>query len=263
MYNTQSFMQILDKHAPLSLSQKMIEKGSYDNSGLLINNGKPVSKVLFTLDLSLQALKVAKRYGCDTIVTHHPAIYSPISSIDAENGDTAVIYGAINSGYSVISMHLNLDVAKGGIDDCLCKALGGVSYKILEYTDELHGYGREFNLGGITLQKFTANVKKTFGTRKVIVYGGKNTVLNKGASFCGGGSSHALKMVENSKTDADVIVTSDMPHHVIKALVERGKCIVLLPHYTAENYGFKKYFEKIKREAKGVECFYFEDRRFV
>ena len=246
MYNTKSFMQILDKYAPLELSKKMIAKGDYDNSGLLVDSGKGVSRVLFTLDLSMQALKVAKKNKCDTIVTHHPAIYMPLSCVSATDGsDTAPLYSAINGGFNVISMHLNLDVAENGIDACLCKALGGEKYKILDYVDDLHGYGREFDIKGISLQAYAGLVKRVFGTRKLIVYGKKNTVLNKGASFCGGGSSHALKAVMNGDTDADVIITSDMPHHVIKGLVECGKCIILLPHYTAENFGFKNYFENV------------------
>jgi putative NIF3 family GTP cyclohydrolase 1 type 2 len=88
-------------------------------------------------------------------------------------------------------------------------------------------------------------------------------VLKTGASFCGGGASHAEKYVLGGGI-ADVIITSDMPHHVILETVESGKCVILITHYSAENYGFKKYFEKIKKQTeKNVDCYFYSDKRFM
>ena len=74
-------------------------------------------------------------------------------------------------------------------------------------------------------------------------------VVNKIASFCGGGASHAADAVVKNLTDADTIVTSDMPHHVLLSLLERGKKVMILPHYDI---------------TKGnVDAYYFTDKRFM
>ena len=55
---------------------------------------KEINKILFSLDLSNETLKKAVELGCDTIVTHHPAIYNPVKRLSI-NDDTAPIVNAI------------------------------------------------------------------------------------------------------------------------------------------------------------------------
>ena len=124
MYSLNSFFTLLDKIAPLSYSEMQVENGAYDNSGILVKTHDFVNSALFSLDLSAEAVKKAKRLKCDTVVTHHPAIYRPIKTLSVE-GETAPVAEALLNGLNIISMHLNLDVADGGIDCCLCKGLGG------------------------------------------------------------------------------------------------------------------------------------------
>ena len=161
-------------------------------------------------------------------------------------------------------MHLNLDIADDGIDASLCQALGGNKYKILDCLDENNGYGRQFELPSITLEDFLRGLKNNLKTSRVVVYGKRKTLLKKGASFCGAGSGYVENFLNQGKLDADVIITSDMPHHVILALVEDGKCVVIITHYSSENYGFKKFYNKVKDRIKNkVETYYFEDKRFL
>lgn len=261
MLKIDALTDALDKRAPLSLSLKQIEQGAYDNSGLLIRDHESVNKILFALDLSLAAVRFAKRNGCDTVVTHHPAIYAPLKTLD-NTGDSAPVLAAVKAGLNVVSMHLNLDVADGGIDASLCAGLGGEKYKILFMTDEKHGYGREFDVKNTELSVFVKNAKTVFGTKRAVVYGSGRTKISKAASFCGGGAEYCAKYVKNSGA-ADLIISSDLPHHVIKLIVESGKCVLILPHYTAENYGFRQFYEKAAADLKGfAETMFFTDKRF-
>ena len=103
----------------------------------------------------------------------------------------------------------------------------------------------------------------TFGTQKTLVYGNPKNKAGIVASFCGGGSEYALSYVRQGGA-ADTVVTSDMPHHVLKELTERGKQVIILTHYASENYGFKKFYENVKKEVgKDTETFFFEDKRFL
>lgn len=261
MYNLKEFMAVLEDFAPLELSKKMIDAGSYDNSGIIVNCHDCVESVLFTLDLTVDAVEYAVKNGCDTIVTHHPAIYNPIKSLDI-SGPSASVAKALSNRLNVISMHLNLDVAENGIDACLCAGLGGINPRILDLIDEKHGYGREADVEHTELDKFVEKVKETFGSDKIIYYG--NRTVNKIASFCGGGASHALDMAEKGALCADTIITSDMAHHELLTLLTKGLNVILIPHYVSENYGFNKFYhlvwKKIDGKAKG---YYFTDKRLV
>lgn len=261
MYNLTSFTAVLESVAPLEISRKMIEQGDYDNSGVLVKCHQNINKVIFSLDLTEQVVKKAIRLKCDTVVTHHPAIYYPIKNLDCDSSQTGALLKAIKNDLNVISMHLNLDCASSGIDHSLCEGLGGQKYRIIFDVDGKHGYGREFevkkNLGDLVKE-----IRKTFATNKLIVYGKPKTFIKKAVSFCGGGAGQAEKCIVNGLSDADLIVTSDMAHHVIKELVEMGKCIILMPHYVAEEYGFKKFFEQISLKLPQGSCIYFDDKRF-
>ena len=261
MYNLQEFFGVLDKIAPLKYSLMQIEQGDYDNSGILINMHDKVERALFSLDLSVAAVTKAKRLKCDTVVTHHPAIYHPVKSLDI-NGDTAAVALAVKYGLNVISMHLNLDVAAGGIDDGLFQGLGGKDCKFLNGLDDCAHYGREFKVDK-TLAEFKKLIEKNFGTKKTLVYGNLKNNVGLAASFCGAGSEYALAYAR-AFGKADTIVTSDMPHHVLKELTERGKQVIILTHYASENYGFKRFFKTVTGQVFGkADTFYFEDKRFL
>ena len=254
-------MQLLEDYAPLSISKRLIEQGDYDNSGVIVKSCDTVNGVLFTLDLTVQSVKRAKALGINTIVTHHPAIYTPIKSLECDNPNTCAVLSAIKQGINVISMHLNLDMATHGIDESLALGLGAKEYKIIDKLDQDIGYGREFNCN-LTLGDIVKNVKKEFGTQKVIAYGKKTQKISKIASFCGAGVSQAVKAIANRLTSADLIVTSDVPHHLIKEIIENGLALVILPHYVAEVYGFKKFYQEITKNSKGLKTYFLDDVRF-
>jgi len=261
MFSIKELYAVIDAFAPFRFSDELVRRGDYDNSGIIVKTHDEVKKVLFSLDLSDKSVKKAKSLSCDTVITHHPAIYHPIRSLNEDDKTTSPVLSAAKNGINVISCHLNLDVAKCGIDDGLAKGLGGKDVKLLDEIESGVGYGREFTLD-VSFPELKKRIKESFGTDKFLCY--KNTEKAiKCASFCGGGSSYAIDFIKEGKTDADLIVTSDMPHHVLKELTEYGKSIIILPHYVAEEYGFKKFYESISEKLSGkAQSYYFSDKRF-
>ena len=260
------FFGALDYVAPINLSYKCIEKGSYDNSGILINSTGEVNRVLFSLDLSKKAIELAKKLKCDTIVTHHPAIYAPVKSLDI-NGQNSEVLLAVKNGLNVISMHLNLDVCKTGIDFYLGVAIANGEQEILDKFSNDEGYGRVTRLFA-NFDCLIKNLKKNLKTNKILVYGNRRNLnkLNqiKIASFCGAGGSDLLNALNQKGKEIDLFISSDLPHHVIKEVVEMEKGLVIIPHYASENYGFNKYFELIKSSlCDKIHAYYFEDKRFL
>lgn len=261
MLKLNEFMAVLEEIAPLEYSKKMIEKGDYDNSGIIVKHHDFVEKALFSLDLTEDAVEKAVNDKCDTIVTHHPAIYAPIKELSVD-GDTRAVLKAAASGINVISMHLNLDIAKNGIDAALSEGLGVKNAKILDVILDDIGYGREGSVAPVEFEKFIENIKKEFNSNKLLGYG--SGTVERVASFCGGGASHAEEQVKRGLTDADTIVTSDMPHHVLLPLVLSGKKVVIIPHYVSEEYGFNKFHGCVCQKLNGqVQTCYFTDKRFM
>ena len=245
----------------MRLSDKMIEAGGYDNSGVIVRHHEQINGVLFALDLTVDVVFKAVELNCDTIITHHPAIYTPIKNLNCD-GDTEALLKAVSAGLNVISMHLNLDIAKGGIDDCLCEGLGGKNPRVIKVIDGECGYGKEAETKGVKIQDFVNKIKAEFNSDKIIYYGEKE--VKKFASFCGGGASEALEVVKKGLTDADTIVTSDMPHHILLSLVTGGKQVIILPHFVSEEYGFKKFYGNLSKKLKDeLPTYYFTDKRFL
>lgn len=260
MYKLSELTQLLEQIAPLSLSQKMIERGDYDNSGIIIQSTDYANKILFSLDLSLQTVDKAKSLGCDTIITHHPAIYAPIKQLSIYD-QTKPLLLAIQYQMNVLSYHLNLDISSAGIDHSLALGLNANNIEIIDFIDQEHGYGRRANVKSQSLQQFVEYIKKTFNTDKVVYYG--NKTVSKIASFCGSGGSTAMQCV-SSGVEVDTIITSDLPHHYLKELIEYDKNVVILPHYVSEQYGFNRFFELLTQKLDSkAQTFYFVDDRFM
>ena len=93
----------------------------FDNPGILTGDPEAyVSGAVIALDCTLPVICTAVKNGCNLIITHHPVIFEPLKSVLAGSP----VYEIIKNGIAVISMHTNLDIGKGGVNDSLCNALG-------------------------------------------------------------------------------------------------------------------------------------------
>ena len=261
------FYKIANGFAPKILSDEYCKKyGAYDNSGVLVDAGEEITGVLFSLDLSCGAIEEAIEQKANLIVTHHPAIYGKIDGVRQSDfapiGEKLVL--ALKNGISVISMHLNLDVAKEGIDESLAQGISlsaGSGMGLMKNVQIMHpllggGYGRAYDVERTTLESLVENIKKTFQTERVAVYERKKEI-GRVASFCGsGGDEECTAFAYNQ--GADVIISSDFKHHVISLALERNLTVIAITHYASENYGFKKYYEKI-RQRIALPCAYHTD----
>ncbi len=229
--------EIADQIAPFALSKEYCAKyGAYDNSGILLDCGEDIKKILFSLDLSSAAVARAKETGANLLVTHHPAVYSPLHALGENEGRNAL--QCARAGISVISAHLNLDCAAGGIDECLMHALGGSKEEAVMELISAGGYGRVFSVPVCGIGQFTARAQANLSAKRVFVYG-----------FA-------------SEHGADTVVSSDIKHHILAEAAEHRLNVIVFTHYAAEDYGFHRFYQKIK-EKSGVPCEHFRDERFL
>lgn len=253
---------VLDAVAPKRLSDEWCRRyGGYDNSGILADSGEEVVGALYSLDFSAAAVDRATELGANLIVTHHPAIYAKIGNILQDNPAGRTLQRALRSGISVISMHLNLDCATHGIDDCLMRGIGGERViGMLEPLDETGcGYGRVYDVSPCTAAQIAERIG-LFPAKKVLCYG-EDRAVRRVASFCGAGASENA-VAWAAEQGADCIVSSDFKHHIVAMALEYGLAVVVPTHYAAENYGFHRFYQETK-EKIGVESEYFRDDRLL
>jgi len=266
--------QIADKIAPFRLSLEYCKNyDAYDNSGILVDTGEEIKGILCSLDLSQAAIDKALEVGANLIITHHPAIYGKIANVCEGDSLGNKLIKCIQKGISVISMHLNLDCARGGIDESLAcgilrssgKTTGAGTHlqEIMHLLSE-GGYGRVYEIGESTLGALKENMQKEFCTDRILVYGDEQRKIKRVASFCGAGVDEgAISFaLDNMGERADVIVSSDFKHHLITSALEEGLAVVVLTHYASENYGFKNYYEKIRRQVE-IPCVFHTDENLL
>ena len=101
-------------------------KCSWDNDGLLLcpDRDGEVKRILVCLDVTFPAIESAKENGCDMIVSHHPLIFSPISSVTEDTIVGQKLLLLMESKISLLSLHTRFDAAVGGLNDCFGKDLG-------------------------------------------------------------------------------------------------------------------------------------------
>lgn len=247
---------ILNEYAPIELSSAFCSAiDGYDNSGIIAHTSEDITGVLFSLDLTENAVLKAIENGCNLIVTHHPAIYKPISSLN--EGDA--LLKAINNKIGVISFHLNLDVARFGIDYYLANGLGGDNQEILIPLGNNVGYGRKFAVNK-TLNEIVERYKSEFSSNRVIVYGNLNEKVEKMATFCGAGLDESEI---NLASDCDLLLSADIKHHVILKALAQGKKLIEVTHYSSEFYGFNKFYQAIKDKLNGVKAVINLEKDFI
>jgi dinuclear metal center YbgI/SA1388 family protein len=119
-------ISIVEDFAPISLQE------SYDNSGLQVGSSTDeVKAILCTVDITPEVVKEAMDQGVNLIISHHPVIFKPLTSLTGKNADEEVIMLSIRNQISIFCAHTNLDNSSQGVNKILCEKLGLLHYEIL------------------------------------------------------------------------------------------------------------------------------------
>ena len=198
---------------------------NWDNVGLLVDAGRPVSRVLTALDITADVVREAAAQSCELIVSHHPVIFDPLKRIAADDVPALLL----QNGISAICMHTNLDAAPGGVNDALAAALG------LEDPGPLgdpEGLCRMGTLASpMPLQEFAKHVCRALQANGVR-YAGDSGPVRKvavGGGACGDYEDAAIA------AGCDVFVTSDLSYHQFLDAAGKGIRLIDAGHFPTEN----------------------------
>ena len=236
-------LSALERFAPLPLQE------SWDNAGLQVGlTETEVSGALLCLDVTEKIVDEAIRKGCNLIVSHHPLLFRGLKTISDLTDVQRTVMKAICNGICVISMHTNMDNAKGGVNYKMAEKLGLRDVQFLapktvdgvESGSGVIGYLSEV----MASDDFVLKVKKSFGVECAMC----NELLRRPiatVAICGGAGDFLLD--EALKAGADAFITGEMHYHQYFGYEQQIQ-ICVIGHYQSEQYT-AEIFEDIIRQA--------------
>ena len=232
------FYNFIDSIAPFETQE------SWDNSGFLVGNGeKEVKKVLLALDATEDVLNEASEKGADLIITHHPVIFGALKELHPKN----IAFLAAEKGIAIISAHTCLDIADGGVNDCLAAALGLENVVKVDDVEGLMRMGElETELSCDEFVKYVAEKLNVGGikftpTEKII----------KKVAVCGGSGGDLYSFAINA--GADAFVTANIKHNQWIEMRRDGFCVLDAGHFCTENTVIEPLAKKLSEEFKDAE----------
>jgi len=229
---------------------------SWDNPGLQVGSRRqPVSRIFLSLDPTLTAVQRAVRSGADLLLTHHPLVFKPMSSLDVNRYPGSVIVEALKGGLSVVAAHTNLDVAPGGINDILADLVGLENRKWIKplRDEEKAGLGRVGDLPQpLHMLAVKKRVLEVLGNRAIRIGGAENDRVRRMAVVGGSGGSLTALAAEKG---AEVLLTGDVSHHQALEAQSLGLTLMDGGHFQTEKVAFNAFADPLRRllSKKGWE----------
>ena len=197
----------------------------FDNVGVLVGDKQQeVKTAIIALDCNDLVVKKAINENAQLIVTHHPVIFNPLKNVLSDS----LIYKLIKNNISVISMHTNLDVGVGGVNDSLANA---ISLNNIETVLAEDGYAlRIGTVSPVSATQFAEQLKNSLNT--TIKYVETERQIEN-VLICSGSGGNFLN--EAVKYGCDAFVTADVKHNVFLEASHLNIAIFDAGHFETEN----------------------------
>ena len=240
-------LSALERFAPLPLQE------SWDNAGLQIGlTEAEVSGALLCLDVTEQVIDEAVAKGCNLVVSHHPLLFRGLKQVSDANDVQRTVRKAIKHDVCVISMHTNLDNAKGGVNFKMAEKLGAMVLNGACENDSLEKVPMVVAElpEALDARQFVAHVKRCFSVECAHC----NELLQrpiKKVAICGGAADFMLD--EAIASGADAFITGEMHYHSYFGH-EQEIQICVIGHYESEQFTSEIFCEIIEKACPGVAC---------
>ena len=242
-------LSALEQFAPLPLQE------SWDNAGLQIGlTEAEVSGALLCLDVTERVVDEAVRRGCNLVVSHHPLLFRGLKQVSDATDVQRTVWKAIREGVCVVSMHTNMDNARGGVNWKIAEKLGLTDVRFFA---EKTVQGIEGGSGVVGMlpqpmaaEAFISQVKQTFG----VACAQCNELLQRPiqrVALCGGAGDFLLD--EAVALKADAFITGEMHYHQFFGYEQRLQ-ICVIGHYQSEQFTSEVFRSIIEQECPGVKC---------
>ncbi len=230
-----NILSALDKRA----SPRTAE--DWDSVGLLLgDSSRPTSGAVLAIDLTFEAVELAKRLGYSLIINHHPCIFPKNHGLSQVLAGTPV-YEAIRSGIAVAAYHTNFDQCALEVLHQVSRGLGlepqgrfakSLSGSVGSSSQEGYGFWGEFP-SPRAFSDLVKDVKSLFNIHGFWVTNPVPSsvarvgfVAGKGASFVD--AAVALK--------CDLFITGEAGYHTALSGSRRGVTLLELGHSQSERF---------------------------
>lgn len=208
---------------------------SDDSIGLQINNSKSrIKNVYLTLELNEDSISEALSCSSDLIITFHPLIFSPLSSINTDNRVGNLVSKLIKHDIGLYAIHTNFDSHPLGTSYELCKKLGFEKKEFLVPDAGSVGYGMGIIAeleNSITLSELLKKISDICNS-PIRYNTGLTEEIYKIGILGGSGSSY---IQEANNKNCDVFITADIKYHDFHSV--KGKMAIIDPgHYEMEQF---------------------------
>ena len=241
-------LSALERFAPLPLQE------SWDNAGLQLGlTETEVSGALLCLDVNERIVEEAVSKGCNLIVSHHPLLFRGLKTISDLTDVQRTVMKVIENRLCVLSMHTNMDNAKGGVNFRIAQKLGlqdvrFFASKTVEGIEAGSGVTGELT-EPMAADDFVLKVKKAFGVECAMC----NELLRRPVrkvAICGGAGDFLLD--EALKAGADAFITGEMHYHQYFGYEQQIQ-ICVIGHYQSEQFTAEIFEEVIREACPGVK----------
>lgn len=202
---------------------------SWDNDGLMCSpdTSTEITRVLISLDVTEEVVDYAIFSHFDLIISHHPLIFKPLSSITEENHVARKVIKLLENGVSVFSFHTRADKVSGGVNDRLCDRIG--LYNTTPFGDDF--LGRVGTLEeSYELEDFVYRIKQSIGADSVRYADAFNPV-QRIAVVGGDGKSYVSAAAAEG---ADTYISGRIGYNVMEEAAEMGINLIEAGHFFTE-----------------------------
>lgn len=236
-------LNALERFAPLPLQE------GWDNAGLQVGlTETEASGALLCLEVNEAVIDEAIAEGCNLIVSHHPLLFHGLKRISDCDYVQRTVVKAIKNDITILSMHTNMDNAKGGVNYEIARRLGltDIAFIAPKTVDGIEAGGGVIGTlpDEMPAKEFIDIVKSSFGVRCAFC----NELLKRNirrVAICGGAGDFLVD--EAVAAGADAFITGEMHYHVYFGREQQIQLCVI-GHYQSEQYT-AEVFRTILAEA--------------
>ena len=223
MFKIQDAISVIERFAPPDTAEE------YDNPGLLCGSpADALTGVTVALDLNPAVVEEAKENGSDLIVTHHPAIFAPIYSVDTSRPELKALAECVKHGIAVYAAHTNVDKAEGGLTDRVLSILGAKPETEGATLPKIGVFPEP-----VTLAELCSRAAERLSDARAAYVGRGDKRIRRAALITGaGGDMESLHMAK--ELGADVFLSGEFKYHVIRFAKDADYAIIALGHYESE-----------------------------
>ena len=221
-----------------------------DNCGIIVGDkNAQVNKVLVCLDVTNDVVFEANKKGVDLIISHHPLMYSPVSTIKKSDP----LHALVSSNINLIAVHTNIDIASDGVSDLMLCALNfpKSNTPIIPIGGENTGFGRIIQIDEPMSAKELAEKCKAAFNSTVIRYVDADKPIKK-IGVSSGSAAETVDMALDAGCDA--FICGEVKYSKLLFAKDHGLTLIEAGHFHTENIFCDDMVTRLKARFAGINA---------